>query len=118
LRRKETSLNIKDEKVKRIKNPLRSVPRRTQFSKHLVINKKRPRFRRTSSPEEVDATMEVLLGFATAGPVGALMGLGLATLRTLGHMGISGLKAIRERAEEMMESEEDSDQISRSSSGW
>jgi len=111
-------LNIKDEKVKRVKTPLKNVPRRTQFSKHPIINKKRPRFRHTSSPGEVDATVEVLLGFATAGPIGALMGLGLATLRTLGHMGISGLKTIRERAEEMMEAEEDSDRISRGSPGW
>jgi len=54
----------------------------------------------------VDATGEVLLGSAIAGPVGALMGVGSAALRAFGHMGTETVKRVRETAEKTKELEE------------
>jgi len=69
--------------------------------------KEMKKFHLTSPPKEVDATGEILLGSVAAGPAGALMGVGSATLRTSGHMGISVLKKIRERIEETRETEKE-----------
>lgn len=95
-------MNLKDEKVKQaIKRPKSGILRRPQFSKHPVSWRKEiKKFHHTSPPIEIDATGEVLLGLAIAGPIGALIGVGSATLRTLGHMGTTTLETIRERAEE------------------
>jgi len=85
---------------------------RPQFCRHPPPRRKKIKnFHPTAPPIEIDATKEVLLGSATTGPAGTLMGVGSATLRTSSHIGISVLKKIRERAEEMKEAEKESAEI-------
>lgn len=98
-------MNRKCKKLKRVKRIIESqksdILVRPQFSKHPVSWRKEiKKFHHTSPPIKIDATGEVLLGSAIAGPAGALIGVGSATLRTLGHMGTTTLETIRERAEE------------------
>ena len=74
---------------------------RPQFSRHPIPRRRREikKFPHISSPLDVDATGEVLLGSAIAGPVGALMGLGSATLRAFAYMGTETVETIRDTAE-------------------
>jgi len=90
-------LNCKCKKLKQTKRIIK--PRKSNILK-------RPRY--TAPPIEVDATGEVLLGSATAGPAGTMIGVGSATIRAFSHVGISGLKKIREKAEETREAEKKS----------
>jgi len=78
---------------------------RPQFSRHPIPRRRKGirKFPRTSSPLDIDATGEVLLGSAVAGPVGALIGLGSATLRTFAHMGTATVETIRATAEKTRE---------------
>lgn len=74
---------------------------RPQFSRYSVPRRRKEvrKFPHISSPLDVDATGEVLLGSVVAGPVGALMGLGSAILRTFAHMGTETVERIRDTAE-------------------
>lgn len=103
--------------TKRIIKPRKSnIIKRPQFCKHPIPRRKRiKRLHYTTPPIEVDATGEVLFGSATAGPAGDMIGAGSATLRTFTHIGISGLKKIRERAEETREAEKESAKTQRGS---
>ena len=89
-------VNLKNKKLKCTTNSLNNVTRRTLLSKGLIMNRKYPPFPYTCLIREMDATTEILLGFATAEPFMALMELRLATLRA----------------------QEDSDQISRKFLVW
>ena len=89
---------------------------RPQFCKHPVQRKKIKKFHPT--PIKVDATGEVLLGSAIAGPAGTIIGVGSATVRTSSHIAISVLKKIREKAEETREAEKESAKIQGGSHGW
>ncbi|KPV63538.1 MAG: hypothetical protein AOA66_0815 [Candidatus Bathyarchaeota archaeon BA2] len=106
-------MNRKCKKLKQTKRVIKprksNIPKRPQFCKHPIPRRKRiKRLRYTAPPIEVDATGEVLLGSATAGPAGTMIGVGSATVRTFSHIGISVLKKIRERAEEIREAEKES----------
>ena len=80
---------------------------RPQLSRHPIPRRRREiKFSRISPPLDVDATGEVLLGSAIAGPVGALMGVGSAALRAFGRMGTETVKRVRETAEKTKELEE------------
>ena len=78
---------------------------RPQFSRHPIPRRRKEikRFPHISSPLDVDATGEVLIGSAVAGPVGALMGLGSATLRAFAYMGTATVETIRDTAEKTRE---------------
>jgi len=109
-------LNRKCKKLKQTKRVIKprksNILKRPQFCKRPIPRRKGiKRLHYTAPPIEVDATGEVLLGSATAGPAGALMGVGSATLRTSSHIGISVLKKIRKRAEEIREAEKESERI-------
>ncbi|MDI6905065.1 MAG: hypothetical protein QMD13_06210 [Candidatus Bathyarchaeia archaeon] len=106
--------------TKRIIKPQKSnIIKRPQFCKHPIPRRKGiKRLHYATPPIDVDATGEVLLGSATAGPAGTLIGVGSATLRTFSHMGISGLKKIRERAEETKKAEKESVKTQGRSHGW
>jgi len=92
---------------------------RPQFCRHPIQRRKKiKKFHPTAPPIKVDATGEVLLGSAIAGPVGTMIGAGSATVRTSSHMGISVLKKIREKAEETREAEKESAKIQGGSHGW
>jgi len=89
-------------KVERIIKPRKSdILVRPQFSRHPIPRriKEIRKFPHISSPLDVDATPEVLLGSVVAGPVGALMGLGSATLRAFAQMGTETVKRILDTAE-------------------
>ena len=106
-------MNRKYKKLKQteptIKPRKRNTLKRPQFCKHPIPRRKEiKRLHNAAPPIEVDATGEVLLGSATAGPAGTLIGMGSATLRTSSHMGISVLKKIREKAEDTREAEKES----------
>lgn len=79
---------------------------RPQFSRHPIPRRRKgiKRFPHISSPLDVDATGEVLVGSVVAGPVGALMGLGSATLRAFAYMGTATVETIRDTAEKKLES--------------
>ena len=82
---------------------------RPQFSKR-PIPRRRKEIRKlhpTGAPQEVDATAEVLLGSAIAGPAGALIGLSSATARAVSHMGTKTLETIRETSEETRKREKE-----------
>ena len=89
--------------VERVVKPRKSDLRvRPQFSRR-PIPRRRKEIKKphsTGAPQEVDATAEVLLGSAIAGPAGALIGLSSATARAVSHMGTKTLETIRETAEE------------------
>lgn len=109
-------MNRKYKKLKPVKRTTKSrksnILKRPQFCKHLIPRRQKIKnFHPTAPPIKIDATKEVLLGSATAGPAGTMMGIGSATLRTSSHIGISVLKKIRERAEEMKEAEKESAKI-------
>lgn len=105
-------MNRKYKQMKQTKRTIKrrkgSILKRPQFSKHPIPRKKRiKRFRRTTPPVGVDATEEVLVGSAAAGSAGTLIGAGSTTVRTLTHMGILGLKKIREKTEETRKTEKE-----------
>jgi hypothetical protein len=89
--------------VKRIVKPRKSdLLVRPQFSK-CPIPGRRKEIRKphpAGAPQEVDATAEVLLGSAIAGPAGAFIGLSSAAARAVTHMVIKMLETIRETSEE------------------
>ena len=116
-------MNRKFKKLKQTKRVIKpqksNILKRPQFCKHPIPRRKGiKRLRHTAPPIEVDATGEVLLGSATAGPAGTLIGVGSATLRASSRIGISVLKKIREKAEETMEAEKGSAKIQGGSHGW
>lgn|GEM_PF-6076689 len=81
---------------------------RPQFSRYPIPRKGKEmkKLPHISSPLDVNATGEVLLGSAAAGPVGALMGPASATLRTFAHMGAETVKTISDTAEKTRAEEE------------
>ena len=99
-------MNRKSRKLKlaeRIVKPRKSdILVRPQFSKRPIpvgregIGKLHPK----GAPQEVDATADILLGSAAAGPAGALIGLSAATARAVTCMGEKTLETIRETAED------------------
>jgi hypothetical protein len=82
---------------------------RPQFSKRPIPGgrKEIKKLHPTGAPQEVAATAEVLLGSATAGPAGALIGLSSATARAVTCMGTKTLETIRETAEETRKREKE-----------
>jgi len=97
LTRKSRKLKLAERIVKPRKSDILVRP---PFSKRPIPRRKKiKKFPRTSAPKEVDATGEVLLGSAIAGPAGALIGLSSATARAVTHMGTKTLETIRETAE-------------------
>ena len=105
-------MNCKSKKLKtveRISKPRkRDILVKPQFGRNPIPRRRKEikKFLHISSPLEVDATGEVLLGSAIAGPAGALMGLGSATLRAFAQMGTETVKRVRETAEKTREFEE------------
>lgn len=102
----KASLNRRNKKLKPVGHIVKSrksnILVRPQFSKHPITRRRKEikKLHPTGAPQEVNATAEVLLGSATAGPFGALIGLGSATSRAVAHMGTKTLETIRETAEE------------------
>lgn len=93
----------KCKKLKQTKQAIKprksDIMRKPQFSKKPIPRKREiKKFYHVSPPQDIDATGEVLLGTAVAGPVGALIGLGLATARTVGHMGTTTVETVRDTA--------------------
>ena len=109
MKRKYKKLKQTKRTIKLRKSNLSKTP---QFCRHPIPRKKGiKRLHHTAPPVEIDATKEILLRSATTGPAGTMIGVGSATLRTSSHIGISVLKKIRERAEEMKEAEKESAKI-------
>lgn len=75
---------------------------RSQFCRRPIPRRRKEiqKLHPTGAHHEVDATGEVLLGSAIAGPAGAVRGLSSATARAVSHMGTKTLETIRETAEE------------------
>jgi hypothetical protein len=89
--------------VERIVKPRKSgLLVRPQFSKRPIPRRRKEirKLRRTGTPQEVDANAEVLLGSATAGSAGGLIGLSSATARAVTCMGTKALETIREKVDE------------------
>lgn len=109
-------MNRKCEKLKQTKRVIKprksNILKRVQFCKRPIPRSKGiKRLHYTAPPIEVDATGEVLLWSATAGPAGTLIGVGSATLRAFSRMGTKTVETIREKAEETREAEKESAKI-------
>jgi len=113
----KASLNRKSKKLKpaeRVVKPRKSdLLVRPQFSKRPITRRRKEikKLHPTGAPQEVNATAEVLLGSAIAGPAGALIGLSSATARAVAHMGTKTLETIRETAQETRKREKKSKKL-------
>ena len=93
----KASLNRRNKKLKPVGHIVKSrksnILVRPQFSKHPITRRRKEikKLHPTGAPQEVNATAEVLLGSATAGPFGALIGLGSATSRSLDRIRLSDI---------------------------
>lgn len=80
---------------------------RPQFSKRPIPRRRKEikKLHPTGAPQEVNATVEALLGSAIAGPAGGLIGLSSATARAVTCMGTKALETIREKVDETQKQE-------------